>query len=160
MREKVVAAVWALGLCSVAADARATDVVYGGNFCTPVIADLVFIEHNQQFGVHNVSTSTATVQCPFVNAFSGALIITEVDVTVYDRNPSADVSCTLRGIALDGTSVWEVTRSSTGSGPGHQLLVFRPNQRTLGTLNMTCAIPGVTNSGLSHLTTYRVISTP
>jgi hypothetical protein len=152
------------GLCSFAADAWAKDIIYGGNFCTPVRDSLNSIEHGPQFGVQNVSFQTATVQCPFVLDFAGNVTVNEVDVTVYDRNPFTDVSCTLRGIAIDGTEIWSDTRSSSGSGQAAQFIVFQPNQLTLGTLNMTCDIPGTAppffSFGYSHLTTYRLITTP
>jgi hypothetical protein len=156
----VISAVILAPMLCISTSTRAADVMYGGNFCTPVLNDLDKIEHGNQFGVHNVAPSPATVQCPFVIAFSGALTVKEIDVTVYDRDPSSNVTCTVRGLAIDGALIWSRTRSSGGSGAPAQFIVFRPNLATLGTLNMTCTIPGATSQGLSHLTTYRLITAP
>ena len=139
----------------------AADEMYHGNFCTPNRDHVNRIERNQ-WGVHNTSSSTtAVVQCPFNVPFRGDLKVNNVTVAVYDRNPSADVSCTLTGVAIEGNTIWSTTRSSSGSQAGHQFLIFQPpNSNLLGTLNMSCSIPPSTSSGVSHVTTYRIITTP
>jgi hypothetical protein len=139
--------------------AQAADILYHGNFCTPVLSDINKIEHGSLYGVHNVSSSTGRVQCPFNNNFSGTYRVNDVWVTVYDRNPSTNVSCTLYGVALNGNVIWQVSGSSSGSGALNQFIRLRPPQSgLLGTMNMTCSIPGVTSNGLSHVTTYRLIT--
>jgi hypothetical protein len=158
-RESIIIASLAVGLCSITANASAADVMFGGNFCTPTINSQLSVEQTR-WGVHNNSNVIATVECPFVMPFRGDLSIAEVDVTVYDRHPNLNVTCTLRGIAIDGELIWSMVQSSQSSGQAAQFLVFQVNRSVLGTLQMTCTIPGATASGVSHVTTYRVISTP
>ncbi len=141
--------------------ALAADEMYHGNFCAPKRDHISRIERSQ-WGVKNSSSSTtAVVDCPFNVPFSANLKVTNLTVTVYDRNNSADVSCTLTAVAIDGNTIWSTSRSSSGAGQGHKFLVFQPpNSNVLGTLNMSCSIPPSTNSGPSHVTTYRLITTP
>ena len=149
-----------MGLCAaVSSSAQAGDILYHGNFCTPVLSDINKIEHDSIYGVYNVSSSTAQVQCPFSNDFNGAFSVSDVDVTVYDSIPVADVSCTLYGVALDGNIIWQTSSSSSGSNASNQFIQLHPpSSGLLGTMNMRCSIPGVTNNGFSHVTTYRLIT--
>jgi hypothetical protein len=140
--------------------ALAADEMYHGNFCTPKRDHINRIERNQH-GVHNTSSSTtAVVECPFNIPFRGNLKVNRVEVTVYDRHSSANVSCTLIGVAMDGNTLWTTTSSTSGSQQGHKFLIFEPNRDLLGALNMSCSLPPITNSGASHVTTYRIITTP
>lgn len=140
--------------------ALAADVIYHGNFCTPNRTSASRVEFNQ-FGAHNTSnSSSASIQCPFTLPFNAALRVTNVWLTVYDRNPSSNIECTLRGVTLEGNTVWTRTASSSGSGASHQFLSFSPPSAFVATMNMSCNIPTATASGTSHLTTYRVITNP
>jgi hypothetical protein len=138
----------------------AADVIYHGNFCAPNKNSVNLIERNQ-FGVHNTSNgSTASVQCPFQLPFNASLRVTSVFLTVYDRNPSTNINCTLMGVGLEGSTIWTRTASSSGSGASHQFLSFTPPSAFVATMNMSCTLPAATPSGVSHITTYRVITTP
>lgn len=140
--------------------AQASDEIYHGNFCVPNQGDINRIQRDK-WGVNNTSSSnTAIVQCPFNLPYNANLRVNSVYVTVYDRNPNVNVSCTLTGVSLEGTTLWERSSSSSGSLASHQFLSFFPPNEFTTTMNMTCSIPPVTNSGLSHVTTYRVITTP
>lgn len=156
---KAVSTATVLGLGLMGTGARAADIMYSGNFCHAALADLTRVEHAGQHGVHNVSGVTATVQCPFNPPFFAK--VEHVMVTVYDRHPSLNIDCTLRGLSLEGNVIWSETRSSAGSGPNHQFIVFDYGSgQTTHTLNMTCTLPPVFGGSLSHLVTYRVIHTP
>jgi hypothetical protein len=145
---------------AVSLPAVANDVVYHGNFCAANRSYINTIERTQ-WGVHNTSNgSTASVQCPFDLPFNASLRVNSVWATVYDRNPNANVSCTLTGVGLDGNTLWSRTSSSSGSGATHQFLSFSPPSTFIATMNMVCSIPPATSSGVSHVTTYRVITTP
>ncbi len=154
-------ALLSVGITSaVSLPANAADVIYHGNFCAPNRSYVNTIERNQ-YGVHNTSSSSAaTVQCPFYLPFNASLRVNSVYVTVYDRNPSTNVSCTLTGVGLEGNTIWSSTKSSNGSGATHQFLSFSPPSAFVATMNMSCSIPASTSSGVSHITTYRVITTP
>ena len=143
--------------------ALAADELYHGNFCTPNRDHVNKIDFGQ-YGVLNISSSnTAFVQCPFKLPFSANLKVTNLTVTVYDRHPSADVSCKLTSVGMEGHTIWSITRSTSGAQAGHKYLTFQPpNTNVLGTLNMICSLPPLTNfgKGTSHITTYRIITTP
>ncbi len=145
---------------AVSLPALAGDEIYHANFCAPNRSYVNTIERNQ-WGVYNTSnTSTAYVQCPFNLPFNGSLRVNSVWLTVYDRNPTTNVSCTLTGVGLEGNTIWTRTSSSSGSQALHQFLSFSPPSTFIATMNMACSIPAVTGSGASHVTTYRVITTP
>lgn len=138
----------------------AADVIYHGNFCAPNRTSVNLVERNQ-FGVNNASNgTTASVQCPFQLPFNASLKVTNVWLTVYDRNPTTNIECTLKGVGLEGSTIWTRTASSSGSGAIHQFLSFNPPSAFVATMNMSCSIPTTTASGTSHITTYRVITNP
>jgi hypothetical protein len=138
--------------------AQASDEVYHGNFCGPTQDDISKIQRNK-WGVANIASSTATVQCPFNLSYTTDLRVNSVYVAVYDRNPNSNVSCTLTGVSTDGTTVWERTSSSIGSSAPAQFLSFSPPNEFIATMNMACSIPPYIDKA-SHVTTYRVIATP
>jgi hypothetical protein len=141
--------------------ALASDEIYHGNFCAPSRQGDINRIQRSQFGVDNSSsTNTASVQCPFNLPFNAQLRVNSVWLTVYDRNSSLNVDCTLLGVGLDGNTVWSRSVSSSGSSASHQFLNFSPPSQFVATMNMTCSLPPSTNSGVSHITTYRVIATP
>jgi hypothetical protein len=149
-----------MGLCAAfSSSAQAGDILYHGNFCTPIQSDINKIDHSPLYGVYNVSSSTAQVQCPFNNDFNGAYSVEDVYVTVYDRSSTTDVSCTLYGVALDGNVIWQASGSSIGSSANNQFIrLHPPSSQLLGTMNMSCTIPESTSAGVSHVTTYRLIT--
>ncbi len=145
---------------AVSLPALAGDEIYHGNFCVPNQGDVGKIQRNQ-YGVHNTSSSTAAiVQCPFNLPFNASLRVTGVYLTVYDRNPNLNVSCTLVGVGLEGNTVWSRTASTSGSSASHTFLSLIPPSQFIATMNMTCSVPPSTASGVSHVTTYRAITTP
>jgi hypothetical protein len=111
-----------------------------------------------QRGIANLSSVS-----PLVVACGGAIwtgpLINRVSVIVYDRNPVADVVCTLVLVDRFGASFSTSSASSSGSQADFQELRFAPGVRT-DTMSLQCTIPAATASGVSHLTTYRVLSTP
>jgi hypothetical protein len=140
--------------------AKASDEIYHGNFCDPINADLNKIQRNK-WGINNISSSnSATVQCPFNLPYTTDLRVNSVYVAVYDRDPNLNVSCTLTGVSLDGTTLWERSSSSNGSSSAAQYLSFSPPNQFIATMNMTCSIPPVIDSRYSLVSTYRVITTP
>jgi hypothetical protein len=140
-------------LCSLSAGAMARDIIFAGGFCQPAVPNKQ--PRYNQFGPYNPGSSGLTVECLFHLDFSLALRMIDVFVLVYDRNPSANVSCTVRGITLDGSTIWARTLSSSGSGVNRQSLQLSPvYMATAGFLHMTCNIPSATDAGVSHVTTY------
>ena len=148
-----------------ASSGYAADVLYHGSFCNPNTSVGGQAFYNQ-WGVANISpVSSLTVNCGGVLAFSGISNIAEVDVFVYDCNASEDVVCTLTTVALDGVAVTTQTQRSFGSSDPGQFLIFNPIGSTiLTTFGLECTIPPFSpagpGGGHSHVTTYRVITTP
>lgn len=142
------------------AGAMAKDVLFAGSFCQPADNIKNALRYGR-YGPHSAATQGGdSVECPFLLDYSGSLTVQTVTVTVYDRNPSADVSCTVYGIGLDGNVGWSTRLSSSGSKGGPYFLRATVNRLTIGTLHMTCTIPPATSSGVSHVTSYRVITSP
>ncbi|MEO8891458.1 MAG: hypothetical protein ABI417_07980, partial [Coleofasciculaceae cyanobacterium] len=89
----------------------AADVIYHGNYCSPNKNSVNLIERGQ-FGLNNTSIlASAFIQCPFNLPFDVNLRVTGVYVTVYDRHPALNVTCTLLGVGLDGSTLWSQTTS-------------------------------------------------
>ena len=146
-------------LCSVSTSVVARDVLFAGSFCQPQDENNNDLGYGQ-FGPFSPGPDSNIVECPFLLVFADNLTVTNVSVTVYDRNRSENVSCTILGIDIAGNTIWSVSRSSSGSGFDQQFLVADVNRLTLGTMHMTCTIPPNQGFGLSHVTTYRVIMSP
>jgi hypothetical protein len=148
----------ALGLFFVfASSSNAADVIYHGSLCNPVLEQAGQVFYNQ-FGIANLSSVS-----PLFVACGGAMpilaTIHTVEVEVYDRNPGADVLCTLVLVDTVGNTISTSSLSSSGSQALNQLLRFNPGLGT-HTFILQCSLPAATTSGVSHLTTYRVISMP
>ncbi len=144
------------GFCLGSLPVLADSVVYHGNFCTPIRADINKIERSPSAAVLNLSTSTATIQCPFTHPYNfSGVRVNKVVVAVLDRNYDNNVTCTLYGTYLEGSVVWQASASSSGSNPGVQYLEITPPQsKGAYGLNMECTIPGTYNSQVSYVTAY------
>ena len=151
-------AILAIGLLPLT-EAIAADRMLGGTFCQPRDAtDDVEYDH---FGVVNVGAAVANVECPFWLPFQGNMTVRGVDITVYDRHPSVNVSCTVQIITIEGNVSASRTVTTSGSGAFHKFLITNFNgAQALGTLHMSCTIPPNNGSGFSHLTTYRLRTAP
>ena len=154
---------FALGLFfAFASSGYAADVLYHASLCNPIPSQVGQALYDQ-WGVANGSASQSLViNCGAGVSFSAIGVIEEVDVVVYDRHPSQNVSCTLRTVRLDGTASTTSFDSSSGSFGPSQFLVLEPLGSTiLTTTHLQCTIPPWSpTGGFSHVTTYRVISTP
>jgi hypothetical protein len=149
----------ALGLLfACASSGYAADVVYHGSLCNPVQeqAGQVFYD---QHGIANLSNdSPLSVVCGATIAINANL--STVLAVVYDRHPTADVVCTLAPLDIRGVPIGSaLSAASSGSSPNAQALTITPEQATQ-TIVLQCSLPAATSSGVSHLTTYRVISIP
>ncbi len=150
------------GLCTaMSSPARAEDFVYNGNFCTPILGDANKLQYYAQWGVSNVSNTLATVQCPFIHRFTHSSVpVNRVVVTLYDRHSQENVTCTLYGLGLEGSILWQVSQSSSGSGTQHKFMELKPPQQGVAGINMVCTLPRLgENLGQSHIASYWV-STP
>jgi len=133
---------------------------YGGTYCIPILGDQSKIERTAQFGVHNVSASTATVECPFHVPGSSAKI-NSASVTIYNRSPTVSFTCTLFGLTQDGNILWQSTVSnSTPMAGSQQLNFFTSPSVTINQLNMQCTIPPIASGNFSHVASYIANSTP
>jgi len=147
----------ALGLFfACATGSYAGDVNYHGSLCNPETLASVSNVGYSQFGIHNLSRlSPAVVHCGGVH--DPLSPITAVTVTVYDRHPLADVSCTLVLIDLFGGTLFTDTQLSVRAQSSFQQLEFLPGMAA-ATIVLQCSIPPLApNSGeASHVTTYSV----
>ncbi|HEY6556560.1 MAG TPA: hypothetical protein VI072_04775 [Polyangiaceae bacterium] len=109
------------------------------------------------FGVHNVATTGAGVSCPG-QIPPGDNVVVSGQAVVFDRHPTVDVCCTLLSQGADGTVVASMQVCSDKSGgPSQTLNYFFPFLLTASQAFFSCSIPGATSSGVSHVTSYRIV---
>jgi len=105
--------------------------------------------------VNNLSTtSTLNLICPFVKDSSS---ITNGTVTVYDRHPTADVSCQIitEFNNSSGNFFNFATVTSSGFGSAPQVLSFGAlpgNQYYYA----TCSVPPVSSGNVSHVASFDI----
>lgn len=142
------------GLASMSVNARAADdKSYPGATCRQTSGGSLSF-----FGgtVDNASTtSTLNVICPFVKDSTS---ITSGSVTVYDRHPSADVTCQMitEFNNSSGTFFNFANVSSSGFGSAPQVLSFGAlpgNQYYYA----TCAIPPISSGNVSHVASFTIV---
>ena len=134
----------------------AGDVNYHGSLCNPAGLDNVTIVGYSQWGAHNESRfSPALVHCG--GAHDPLNPITTVTVTVYDRHPGEEVTCTLVLVDLFGSTLFTETLSSVRAQSSSQQLEFSPGVAA-ATFSLECSIPPVAplSGELSIVTTYSV----
>jgi hypothetical protein len=157
-RARIFFGILAAGLATTTA-AWAANNGYHGSLCSPVTsADAGKLKFNG-WGVANISTSVANVVCGASPTVSSN--VTKVEVVVYDRDPAADVCCSIHIQKATGPVIASADRCSGGFGDAPQTLSYSPPVNAVGTLSMVCSIPPENPvNGASHVTSYRVASTP
>jgi hypothetical protein len=138
--------------------AGAADVVYHGALCNQSVANDPGLINFNQFGVHNSSASPLSIACGA--APTKSTTVNEVDVVMYDRDPNTDVSCTLLLTDASGNVTFSQVQATAGSGAAAQSKSFFPRVATSGSQVLFCSIPPQTSAGFSHVTTYRVQTSP
>jgi len=128
-----------------------------GTICRPIPANLSAAEYDQ-FGVHNISNATLTIECPLPLSYhegGTAPAVTSVQTTVYDRSTTADVGCVLEHVNLNGAVLMSLFNKTFGLGPGTGSvdLPFTPDPGadTSGLWRLRCTIPAVESGAFSHV---------
>jgi hypothetical protein len=154
---KLVPSAFAVAVLSVAGASSASDIVNHGGLCNVQPLDVSKVEYSQFGPFNNSTTSAAALGCGAATPILAT--INTVQAIVYDRNSSAGqfVSCTLVLTDIFGSSLFTQTQSSTSPGTGFQTLTWNPGVGT-HTLYLGCSLPAKTAAGVSHFTTYRVIT--
>lgn len=119
----------------------------------PSISSLV----DDEFGVHNLGTTAATIECPLSAYAVGAFqVLVMAETSVYDRSTTADVSCQLRRLDVFGGVFDSFSASSSGGGPGtqRQTLDYQipDGPRFEGPWVLRCTLPGSQNGAFSYVT--------
>jgi hypothetical protein len=132
---------------------------YHGSLCTPAWPDDVGRVAFNRWGVSNLSDDESLVACGASPAVSSN--VTKVEVVVYDKQPAADVCCTIYIQDAAGEIITSAKKCSAGFGNSAQTLSYSPPVNTVGTLSMLCSIPAKSPvNGVSRVTSYRVETTP
>lgn len=139
--------------------AIAADSGFHGSHCAPAWPLDTELLYSGQWGIHNGSTSTTALVSCGGHLEVGSDVYT-IEATVYDRNPSSDVCCTMEVQRSDGSFLSSAYRCSSGYGGGFQTLSWVPPVNAAFTTNLECSIPVSSTPGVSHVTTYRVKSSP
>lgn len=144
---------------AVVVPASATDSGFQGSLCSPAWPLDTELVYFGQWGVHNASTSTTALVACGGHIPVGSDVYT-IEATVYDRNPSTDVCCTMEVQRSDGSFLASAYRCSGGYGASAQTLSWVPPVNSAHTVNLECSIPVSSTPGVSHVTTFRVKSNP
>ena len=124
---------------------------HSGSLCNANAADAPSIVYTQ-FGVHNISSVARAVVCGGVTDGT----VTSVTITVYDRDPAADVSCTVLLEDAAGGAVFATTLASSGfsSAP---ITLSTGLPAFAGFIELQCSIPPANaTNGVSHVTSYSI----
>ena len=150
----------AAGAIGLSVPANAAQTFSGGGLCQPRKATNSAQYTNYGF-VNNGTTAAITAECPFsptvvlrgCHAFS--------EVVVYDRNPSKNVTCTVKAIKINGDISLSITKNSAGASASFQSLGFGFSNLASDViaLHMTCSVPPRTSTGLSAITMYSLLPT-
>jgi hypothetical protein len=130
---------------------------FHGSTCVPTNASRNSVDYGT-FGIHNISSASAGVVCPLPtnNSTSANETLTGMTaVAVYDRNSTADVTCTMQNQSGSFTQ----TLSTSGSSPAEMTLLFNPGGQSVQDIwFLTCSIPGVQSGSYSHIARTTVTS--
>jgi hypothetical protein len=77
-----------------------------------------------------------------------------------DLSTVSNTSCILSAQDFDGNLFWSLSGSSTGSSSFAQSILFTPIGGSTHTVTLQCTIPANQSGNISHLMSYRLISTP
>ncbi len=132
-----------------------------GNSCQPTAQSRASVDVSE-WGVQNNSTSTsARVHCPIVYSLQkNAPYVVAVDV--YDRHPTENIVCTLRGQESDGRTV--LTRigysSGGGAGGGVQKIVLALDNSPSRPVyySLQCELPKAVSGWVSHIASITAIT--
>lgn len=154
--KNLVLATLTVGVALISSQASARTILIPGGVCQPVQGSGGCIEYSQ-YGVHNICSGTATVECPLpVDEPNGSLPnVYQLYMGAYDRSTVANVSCTVTKLNTDGNPTYTGTLSTGGGGVGAsiQLPIVFPNVTSDGWWRLRCSIPGVQTAGwFSHVT--------
>jgi hypothetical protein len=114
----------------------------GGQICHPSLSTNVI---NEFGSINGASNAEETDYCPVAQDVSGGLNF--VNVIVYDRNRTVDVSCTLYRM-FNGTKAVVDSKTSNGANTASQV-VIQLNASSAGsdTLSLVCTVPRTDSGG-------------
>lgn len=141
-----------IGLALIPAQAMASAYTHG-TACVPTSGALGCLEYDR-YGVHNTCSSAVTVDCPLtsVRPAGDGINIYQMYVYMYDRNSSADVSCSIQQTDVDGSIIYSVTMGTSGSKSGLYMNHADLNIDERGWWHAQCSIPAPNASGgYSHV---------
>jgi len=108
---------------------------------------------------NNSSTTDMSVICPLsMPPTTNNTALSTSFVTIFDRNPSAEVSCTLVGEVIDGVGITQqfstAKTSAADNSPNAFFKFFAPVSGF--DFYATCSVPRSTASGVSHIGTFDI----
>ena len=104
----------------------------------------------------NLGTGAVAIFCPVEKHLSR---IVSAEVMLIDRNPNADISCTLLTFNRDGSTRSSSTRQSNSSFSAALAITF-PGQLApvgVGSYGLVCVLPPSFSSGPSNIVGYTVV---
>ena len=150
---------FAVALAATSADAAGKTMLMSGVTCQAATGTQGTCLDGSVFGVNNVCATDVAVDCPIVAPFEtgAATTVGSFGINAFDRSSSSDVSCDVQKLASDGSVLYTKNLKTSGNSLPLQSQSFTPTPLSTlvsGTWKMRCIIPGVTGSGVSHVSTY------
>ena len=156
-RARIFLGILAAGIATTTA-AWAANNGYHGSLCTPTAQGNAVQLHFDKWGVRNISSTEASVTCGAAPTVSSN--VNKVEVAVFDKDPDADVCCTIFIQKLNGNPIASATKCSSGFSNLSQTLSYSPPVNAVGTMSMVCTIPAKNANGASGVISYRVETNP
>ncbi|MEZ4302507.1 MAG: hypothetical protein R3B70_46695 [Polyangiaceae bacterium] len=140
-----------IAAATVAGNASAADGYLPGAACQPVDNTTVFIYHEQGEVYNNSSGYDRRLTCPLPHGATGQDDF-QVQVSVWDGNPSLAVECTAQARNFGGPTLvgWS---SDASVGTGRQTLTMTVYTTDPSAYHhVLCTVPRIGSSGASYLT--------
>jgi hypothetical protein len=154
VKRTLAAIVTLAGSVLAARGAHATTQIHA-NICANAGGGLGDLEYSSfGYGPYNGANSgVVNLTCPLSSQSADS--IRKINIVVYDRNPSAAVTCRVFGLDVNGTQVYDSQiLSSSGSGSSSQTLPAPTPPPTAVLFTASCTIPAAASGQFSHVTGF------
>lgn len=142
----------ALALCVLAGPALAEDgKAMSGSACQPTSNARLGQLNRGGGSIFNFGSEIELIECPVVKDLNK---IKRAQIVVIDRNPVADINCTLFTLRSNGTVLSSQSRQTTGSFTVARSLIFGAQGAAAnGSYDLVCSLP----PGPTEIVNYAVV---
>jgi hypothetical protein len=148
-----------LGLLSTAQAQTNHQYMVSGHACNPGKTDVSKMGYSTAQGIGNDSTTaTAKAYCPIVYDVLSGSDPNFIQVMVLDNSDTANISCTLNAVRLDGSIAFSQTQTSAGAQVGVRFAInfTPPILSDIFSYGFSCTLPAKTSSPASRIMFYSI----